>query len=98
MATIKRDDVIYISKLARLEMSDKEIDAFTGQIDDILEYMKKLNELDTDNVPPTSHVIDVKNVTRKDVVSEYTDRDEVLENAPDKSDSFYRVPKVIDDN
>ncbi len=93
---ITKDDVVYISKLSRISMSEKEIASFTSQLDSILEYMKKLNELDTDNIKPTSHVLDVNNVVRKDEVVENSDREEILSNAPDLDNNFFRVPKIIE--
>ena len=66
---ISREDVLHVSRLARLELSEAEIEKFTGQLGDILDYISKLNELDTEGVPPTAHVLDITNVFRNDVVS-----------------------------
>ncbi len=91
--TIK--DVEYIAKLARLEYSDDEKETFTGQFNTILEYIDKLNEVNTDDVEPLSHVIELSNVVREDEVKPSLPVDEVLKNAPAKTGTFFKVPKVI---
>ncbi len=93
--TIK--DVEYIAKLARLEYSDDEKKIFTEQFNTILAYIDKLNELNTDEIEPLSHVIELSNVMREDEVKPSLPVDEVLKNAPSKTDSFFKVPKVIGD-
>ena len=89
-------DVEYVAKLARLTLSDKEKEEFTTQLDDILTYMDKLNELDTTGVEPTSHVISLKNVLRNDEVCESPPPEPSLKNAPEKEGAFYKVPKIIE--
>ncbi len=91
--TIK--DVEYIAKLARLEYSDEEKKTFTKQFNTILEYIDKLNELNTDDIEPLSHVIELSNVVREDEVKQSLPVEEVLKNAPSKTDTFFKVPKVI---
>lgn len=91
--TIK--DVEYIANLARLEFTKEEKEKFTEQFNRILEYMDKLNELDTTKVEPLYHVIDLKNVFREDVVKESYPREEILKNAPSRTEFFFKVPKVI---
>jgi len=91
--TIK--DVEYIANLARLEFKEEEKEKFTEQFNRILEYMDKLNELDTTNVEPLYHVIDLKNVFREDVVKQSYHREEILKNAPSRTEYFFKVPKVI---
>ena len=86
----------HIAHLARLSLSEKEKELFGGQLDGILSYMEKLNELDTKDVEPTSHVIAINNITRDDVPTPSLAREEALLNAPDKTDKFYRVPKIIE--
>jgi len=86
----------HIAKLARLSLSDREKDLFGGQLDSILRYMDTLNELETKDVGPTSHVLDIRNVTRDDVTAPSLDREDALSNAPDKTEKFYRVPKIIE--
>jgi aspartyl-tRNA(Asn)/glutamyl-tRNA(Gln) amidotransferase subunit C len=86
----------HIANLARLSLSDQEKELFGGQLDSILSYMDKLNELDTKDIGPTSHVLAIHNVTRDDVPAPSLDREDALLNAPDKTEKFYRVPKIIE--
>jgi len=86
----------HLARLARLSVSDNEKTLFANQIDSILSYMDKLNELDTGNVEPTSHVISLSNVVREDLPKDSLEREDALMNAPDRTDKFYRVPKIIE--
>lgn len=86
----------HLAQLARLSVSGNEKTLFSSQIDAILGYMDKLNELDTENVGPTSHVITLSNVVREDLPKDSLERDDALRNAPDGTDKFYRVPKIIE--
>ena len=86
----------HLAQLARLSVSDNEKTLFASQIDSILSYMDKLNELDTGNVEPTSHVVSLSNVVREDLPKDSLEREEALMNAPDRTDKFYRVPKIIE--
>ena len=90
------DDVKNIAKLARLNFQDNEIAEFTKEMGDILKYIEKLDELDVSDIEPTSHVVEMKNVLREDVVGESFSIEETLLNAPDKKYRFFVVPKVID--
>ena len=93
--SISREDVIHVSRLARLNLSEDEVEKFTGQLGAILEHIAKLNEVDTGGVEPTSHVLDIVNVFREDAVT-----DSPIENmakmAPDFARGHFRVPKVIE--
>ena len=91
--TIK--EVEHIAALARLHFSDEEKEKFTHQLNDILQYIEKLNELDTSKVEPLSHVIELSNVFRDDVIMPSIPADEALKNAPAKVDTLFKVPKVI---
>jgi len=91
--TIK--DVEHIAKLAKLEFNEDEKAKFTDQFNEILAFMEKLNELDTSNVEPLSHVIELQNVFREDAVKPSIPTEEALQNAPAKTDKFFKVPKVI---
>ncbi len=93
---ITNKEVKHIAKLSRLYLSDEEIITFTEQLSSIIEYVEQLNSLDTGNIEPTSHVIPLKNVMRDDFLSGSLDRESVLQNAPDVTDKFYRVPKIIE--
>jgi len=93
---ITRQQVEHIAHLARLKFSEKEIEAFTHQLDNILAYFDKLKEVDTTSVKPTSHAIRVKNVFRKDCVIESIPRDSCLKNASEEEGGCFRVPKIIE--
>lgn len=92
---VTRKEVEHIAELARLELTDSELEEYTAQLNKILEYVEKLNQLNTENVKPLSHPIDSENVYREDVVKPSIDREEALKNAPSKDDEFFKVPKVI---
>ncbi|RMG04901.1 MAG: Asp-tRNA(Asn)/Glu-tRNA(Gln) amidotransferase subunit GatC [Nitrospirae bacterium] len=89
-------DVEHIAELARLKLNETEKKAYTAELSDILSYIEKLNELDTTNVEPTSHVIHMTNAFREDVPRPSLPVDEALSNAPDRKGNFYRVPKIIE--
>ena len=94
---ISKDDIIKVSELARLEFKGEELEKFTEQLGNILEYIEQLNELNTDNVEPTSHVLDMSTPLREDKVVEWLSTEEVLKNAPESEDDFFVVPQVIED-
>jgi aspartyl-tRNA(Asn)/glutamyl-tRNA(Gln) amidotransferase subunit C len=89
-------DVQHVAKLARLQLSPEEEATFTEQMNAILRYAEKLNELDTENVKPTTHVLQVSNVMRDDVVKESLSQEEALLNAPDHEDGHFKVPAVLE--
>ena len=93
---LSNKEVEYVARLARLEISDKETEKFTAQLNDILGYIDKLNELNTEGVAPMSHAIAVTNAFREDKVVDSIGTDKSLVNAPDARGEFFRVPKVID--
>ncbi|HKZ17179.1 MAG TPA: Asp-tRNA(Asn)/Glu-tRNA(Gln) amidotransferase subunit GatC [Geobacteraceae bacterium] len=93
---ITREEIDHVARLARLELTEQEKEMFTGQMDAILAYVDKLNELDTDGIIPTSHAVPMENAFRDDVVQESFGADNALLNAPDRADNFFRVPKVIE--
>ncbi|MBI5849074.1 MAG: Asp-tRNA(Asn)/Glu-tRNA(Gln) amidotransferase subunit GatC [Nitrospirae bacterium] len=86
----------HLSRLARLALTEEEASRYGNQLDNILQYVEKLNELDTTGIEPTSHVLSISNVMREDTVRPSLNREDALMNAPDKTDSFYRVPKIIE--
>lgn len=92
---VTKQDVEYIAELAKLEYTEEEKEKFTAQFNTILEYIDKLNELNTDDVEPLSHVIELSNVVREDEVKPSLPIEEALKNAPSKTGSFFKVPKVI---
>lgn len=94
---ISKEDVIYVADLARLEFGEEELGKFTEQMGDIIEYIEKLGDLDTTGVEPTSHVLDISTPLREDRVEDWISPQEALQNAPDREEDFFSVPKVIDD-
>ena len=93
---ITSEVVQHTAKLARLRLDGSEEKAFTRELGRILEYMDKLNELNTGGVTPTSHVVNLHNVWRKDVRKSSLPRERAMENAPDQGDGYFRVPRVIE--
>jgi aspartyl-tRNA(Asn)/glutamyl-tRNA(Gln) amidotransferase subunit C len=93
---ITLSDVEHVARLARLELSEGEKKKFARQLNDILVYMEKLGELNTGGVEPLTHVLPLKNVFRKDETRPGLGRAEVLNNAPEKRDGFFKVPPVIE--
>ncbi len=91
---ITRDDVLHVARLARLELSDEEVERFGGQLSAILDAVGKVSELDLEDVPPTSHPLDLVNVFGEDVPRPCLSREEALANAPDPEDGFFGVPPV----
>jgi aspartyl-tRNA(Asn)/glutamyl-tRNA(Gln) amidotransferase subunit C len=89
-------DVEHVARLARLELSPEEKNLFAGQMDAILGYVEKLKELDTDGIVPTSHAVPMENAFREDQVRPSIGVEKALANSPDRVDSFFRVPKVIE--
>jgi aspartyl-tRNA(Asn)/glutamyl-tRNA(Gln) amidotransferase subunit C len=92
---LTRDEVLHVATLARLSLEPAEIELFTRQLNDILAYVEKLQELDTEGVPPLAHVIPVFNVFREDEVTPGLDRDAALDNAPAKEAGSFLVPRII---
>ena len=93
---LSTQDVKYVAKLARLEVTEQEKEKFTAQLNDILLYIDQLNELDTAGVKPMTHAIAVTNAFREDKVMDSLGTEGALANAPDARGEFFRVPKVID--
>ena len=93
---ISVDEVRYIATLARLRFSEEEEQHLAEQMSAILAYMEKLDELDTTDVPPMSHVLDLYNVFREDVARQRITPEEALRNAPDADSDYFHVPKVIE--
>ncbi len=91
--TIK--DVKHVAILSRLGLNDDELQKYEKELNDVLNFMEKLNELDTQGVEPTSHVLDIHNVFRSDVVEKSLDLEDVLANAPDRDDDCFKVPSIL---
>ncbi|MEF3168009.1 MAG: Asp-tRNA(Asn)/Glu-tRNA(Gln) amidotransferase subunit GatC [Deltaproteobacteria bacterium] len=93
--TISRSEVEKVANLARLAFGSDEIDAFTSQLNLILEYVRQIDELDTSGVEPTFHALDLENVLRDDVVRMSLGQAEALANAPKAENDAFVVPKII---
>lgn len=93
---IKNEEVSYIARLSRLHLSDEETETFGSQLNTIIEYVEQLNSLDTGNTEPTSHVMPLNNVMRDDIPAASLPVEDALNNAPDSTEKFYRVPKIIE--
>ena len=93
--SLERDDVEKVSLLARLMLSDEELDKMTAQLAQIVEYVDQLGELNTDDVQPMAHAMELVNVFSDDEVRPALDREEALANAPNRDDECYRVPAVL---
>lgn len=97
MANIISDETIdYVGILSKLELSDREKEQAKKDMGRMLDYIDKLNELDTSQVGPMSHVFPVHNVFREDVVTNGDLRDDILENAPEQKDGQFQVPKTVE--
>jgi len=93
--SISKDDVDKIARLAKLELTDAEREKFTTQLNDIVSYIEKLNELNTSEVEPLAHVNDLKNVSRDDKVIPSLEKKDVFKNSPQQDGEYFLVPKVI---
>ena len=93
---ISKEEVRYIANLARLGLTEAEIEHFQGQLEGILGYIDKLKKVDISKTPPTAHALDIRNVLRKDEIRPSLDSQKVLKIAPSKDGNFFKVPKVIE--
>lgn len=96
MSEITRQQVEHVANLARLNLSEEEKETYTSQLNGILNFFEKLNHLDTANVKPTSHVLDVYNVMREDENRPSLDREVALRNAPEQEEGHFKVPPVME--
>ncbi|OAX50955.1 MULTISPECIES: Asp-tRNA(Asn)/Glu-tRNA(Gln) amidotransferase subunit GatC [unclassified Paenibacillus] len=94
--SISNNDVQHVAKLARLNLTAEEEQTLTGQLNAILKYAEKLNELDTENIEPTTHVLHVSNVMREDETKESLSIEQVMRNAPEEEDGQFKVPAVME--
>ena len=93
--SVTKKDVEHIAQLARLKFNENEVENFTDQLNEILGYIEKLNELDTENVEPLSHPVEGSNVFRQDQEVESIKTEDALKNAPHSTEEYFKVPKVI---
>ena len=89
---LERDQVLHVAKLARLRLDDDEVEKMASELSHVLDHIEKIRELDLENVPPTSHVVDVVNVMRNDEPWPCLTQEEALDQAPDPVDGFFGVP------
>ncbi|HCI72155.1 MAG TPA: Asp-tRNA(Asn)/Glu-tRNA(Gln) amidotransferase GatCAB subunit C [Balneola sp.] len=94
--SVSEKDVRYIANLARLQVTNEEARSYAKDMSSILEYMDLLNEVDTSNIEPLEHVIDLESRFRKDEAKEPLSHEDALKNAPDADSDYFRVPKVIE--
>ncbi len=93
---ITKETIENVANLARLNLTEQEKEKLTSDLAGILAWVDKLNELDTANVEPLSHILPVKNVFREDKVEKSYDREKILANAPSSEDGCFKVPKVVE--
>lgn len=96
MAEISKEQVKHVAHLARLAITEEEVDVMTKQLGDIIHYADLLEDLDTSNVEPTTHVLDLKNVMRKDEPRKWIEKEDALKNAPDHLNGQFRVPSILE--
>lgn len=96
MSKISEEQVRHVAHLAKLAISDEEVHQFRNQLEAIINFAEQLNELDTTNIEPTSHVLNLHNVFREDVAVAGLPREEVLANAPQKEAGQFKVPSIMD--
>ena len=97
MTKISSEEVKKVAKLARLQLDKNEINNHAKQLEKILDYIKQLEKINTENIPCTTRAIEVVNVFRKDEQKKYEDNDELHDLAPSREDKFFKVPKIISD-
>jgi aspartyl-tRNA(Asn)/glutamyl-tRNA(Gln) amidotransferase subunit C len=89
---IDRPQVLHVARLARLRLSEEEVDRMAGEMSTILEHVETMNELDLEGIEPTTHVVELQNVLRDDAPRDSLPRERALEQAPDAADGGFRVP------
>ena len=92
---ISKDEVLHVAFLSRLKLSDDEIENLN--MEGVIDFADKLNELDTENIAPTNHILDIKNVFREDKIEKSFERDEILKNAPQKQRGCVVVPQTVEE-
>ena len=97
MTKITKEEVKKVAQLARLELNVNEINNHAEQLEKILDYIKQLEKIDTEDIPCTTRAIEVNNVFRKDEKKSYDSTEEILGLAPSREDQYFKVPKIIND-
>ena len=95
MTRISSSDVRKVAQLARLELPEDQIEIYTSQLEEILSYVEQLQEIDTQNIPPTTRAVEVVNSMRDDLVEVHSSREDILNQAPHREGEFFRVPKIL---
>lgn len=93
---ISKEEVKHIASLAKLKFSEEEIDEFTDKFSEVLSYVEKLNEVDTENVEPTYQVYDYIQVLREDIVKEGLSREEILQNTIEEQYGYFKLLKIVE--
>ena len=94
---VTREDVENVALLSRLSISENEMEKNINELSDFLEYVDRLQQVDTENVTPTAHVLPIQNVFREDVVKPSLNRNLALSNAPEQEEGYFRVPKILEE-
>jgi aspartyl-tRNA(Asn)/glutamyl-tRNA(Gln) amidotransferase subunit C len=94
MSIISKEDVKHVAKLAELDFSDSEVEKITPQLDKILGHVANISKVDTADILPTSHTLEIKNVFREDTVRQSLSKEDALLNAPEEMDGGFKVPKI----
>ena len=94
--SVSKEDVKHIAKLSKLNLTEKELEKYTNELSSIVDFANELSNINVDGVKPTAHILDIKNVFRKDEVLPSYDREEILKNAPSKDAGCVSVPKVVE--
>ena len=97
MKSIDEETVVHLAELARITLSDKEKTEFAKQLTNILEFFSQISELDTENVKPTYHVLELKNVFREDEPREGLSQEAALKNAPQKEKGYFKSPRITEE-
>src|SRR5919112_769802 len=97
MAAISREEVAHLARLARLAVTEEELDTFAGQLDVILQSVARVGEVAAEDIPPTSHSVPLTNVFRADQPRPGLDRTAALAGAPDAAEDRFRVPRILDE-
>ncbi|MHA1376998.1 MAG: Asp-tRNA(Asn)/Glu-tRNA(Gln) amidotransferase subunit GatC [Candidatus Helarchaeota archaeon] len=96
MNIISKQEVEHIAELCRIKLSEEEIKLFTKQFNDILNFFKQLDEVDTDNIPPTFHVLNISNVFREDRVNPSLPKEKIFRNVPKREKDFIKAPRMTE--
>ena len=93
---VTKEQVKYIASLAKLKIDETDLDAFTKEMEQIIEFADLLNKIDTEGIKPTAHIQEIENVLRQDAKPVQFDTDKLLSSAPDKVETYFSVPKVVE--